>query len=46
MEGVEVLVVVDTPQQGDFGGTHFLQGHIRWGYSKDREGVKTTLVRG
>jgi hypothetical protein len=27
--GVEVLVVVDTPRQGDFGCIAFLQGHKR-----------------
>ena len=34
--GVEVLVVVDTPRQGDFGANGFLQGHKRKVYSKDR----------
>jgi hypothetical protein len=36
IEGVEVLVVVDTPRQEDFGGTGFLQGHKRGDIQKDQ----------
>ena len=33
---MEVLVVVDTPRQGDFGGIGFLQGHKEGDIQKDQ----------
>jgi len=50
VEGVKVLIVVDTPRQEDSGGIGSLQCHKEGIFKRSRhrhwEGGKTSLVRG